>query len=88
MKMEEVWEYYNRSWAEAARALEISWGSIRNWRIKGFIPLKYQWKFEKATKGVLKADFEHSEKPYKKINELTGVDVERLKRKNYKRAEN
>lgn len=88
MKMEELWEYYGRSWSNVVRETGISWGSVRNWRIKDFIPLKFQYEFEKKTQGKLKADYEHSEMPYKFINQLTGVDVERAKRKNYKRAEN
>jgi len=80
MKMEDVWKYYNCSWADFVKECDVSWGSVRNWRIKGIIPYKFQQRFEKITKGALKAEIEHSEKPYKKIKQLTGVDVERAKR--------
>lgn len=81
MKMEELWEYFGRSWADVVRECDISWGSIRNWRIKGTIPWKFQQRFEKITKGVLKADIYHSDKANITINKLTGVDVERAKNK-------
>jgi hypothetical protein len=79
MKMEDLWEFYGRSWADVVRECGISWGSIRNWRIKGVIPWKYQQKFEKITKGVLKADIHKSDRANLTINTLTGVDVERAR---------
>jgi hypothetical protein len=80
MTIEDLWDFCGRSWTVVVKDFDTSWGSLRNWRIRGYIPYKHQKKFEHLSKGVLKASYEDSEFPYKKINQLSGADVERTKR--------
>ena len=59
MTLNEIWEHYDRSYAQAARSISISHGTIRLWKLKGWVPFKQQKRIEALTDGKLVANPEH-----------------------------
>lgn len=56
MKIQEVYEFYNKKWSHAGRAFGVNDSTIRYWRDCGYIPFRSQILIEKITDGKLKAD--------------------------------
>jgi len=60
MRLEEVYEYYDRKWCRIAISIGMTESSVRYWRKKGAIPFRSQILIEHYTSGELKADMAHS----------------------------
>lgn len=61
MKMEDVYNYFGKSWATMARKLCLSPNTYQYWRKIGYIPHTMQGYIESVTKGELKADPKNGE---------------------------
>ena len=60
MKLQEVYEHFDRKWCRIAISIGMTESSVRYWRSKGAIPFRSQILIEHFTKGELKADMAHS----------------------------
>lgn len=58
MIFEDLIKYFGTA-KNAATAINVNRGTYYVWKMRGFIPLKAQLKYESITNGVLKADLEH-----------------------------
>jgi hypothetical protein len=61
MTLNQLYEKYF-SWTGVGRALSVSITSLRNWRKKGFIPIKSQLEIEKKTNGAFVASLDDVKK--------------------------
>lgn len=55
MTVQDVIDYYGGV-AKVARALGISYVSVREWRERGKVPMGRQWEIQAKTAGALQAD--------------------------------
>lgn len=60
MTLEEVYNHYGQCWALTCRELGVSRNTYQNWVKKGFIPIETQVRIEHTTKGLFKANLNHS----------------------------
>lgn len=60
MLLEELYDYYQKTWANVMRETKVGSTSIQNWKKQGFIPILSQLKIEKRTKGMFVAKLEHA----------------------------
>lgn len=61
MKLNEVYEYYDKNWSKVCRELKIGTTTIQKWRERKYIPIKSQMILEKRTNGLFKAKIEDAE---------------------------
>lgn len=61
MKIDELISYYKTGY-NFEKATSMSSTSYQNWLKWGYIPIVSQFKIEKFTAGVLKADIKHARK--------------------------
>ena len=69
MTIEEIEDYYG-SYNAAAAAIGISRQNFVHWKKRKGVPLLNQFKYEKITEGILKADKKHAAKLIKNQDEL------------------
>lgn len=60
MTLEEVYDYYDNNWSKMTRELKLGTTTLRNWKTRGFIPIRSQMLIEKRTGGLFKASIEHA----------------------------
>lgn len=81
MTTEEIWLYFGKNWGRVCNELEISRGTMRNWRIKNSIPFKQQMNIQRKTVGALRANLDDDKT---EMHIPKGVDVNGFKNKNKK----
>ncbi len=60
MTLEEVYDYYSKNWSKITRELKLGTTTLRNWKRRGFIPIRSQMLIEERTGGLFKASIEHA----------------------------
>ena len=60
MKLDDLYEYYQKSWVNVMRQTGVGSTSLLNWRKLGYIPIVSQLKIETNTNGLFQANLEHT----------------------------